>query len=100
MAVNQTQILRPSDFLGQGRPNMNIKHPQVLTMGRKTDYALDPSASVESRAERQARHHTHSPAGRGAAEIVGLHRPHIRALLLLIGHHLLAVRVSAAGHGG
>lgn len=92
MAVNQTQILRPSDFLGQGRPNMNIKHPQVLTTGRKTDYALDPSASVDSRAERQAaRHHTHSPAGRGAAEIVGLHRPHIWALLLLIGHHLLAV---------
>lgn len=40
-----------------------------------------------------------SPAGRGAAEIVRLHSLHVRSLVLLIGYRLLAVRISATGHG-
>lgn len=68
MALNQRQIPRPSDFLGQGRPNMDIKHPQVLTTGRKTDYALDPSASMGSRKAGNPPPHTLTGWARGCGD--------------------------------
>lgn len=52
-----------------------------------------------ARGPRPCLRQAYSPAGRGAAEIVGLDSLHVWSLVLLVRRCLLAVRISAASHG-
>jgi len=89
MAPNQTQIQRSSVFV---RGKKEDQHGHKTSTGPYRGQKNGLCAFREEKGKAgNVPPHTHSPAGRRAAQVVGLHRFHVWAILLFIRHHLLAV---------